>query len=49
MQKSQQDLQALLGVSDDVVDEYTQAAVDMSKNTKQSASDVLDAFTLIGS
>lgn len=49
MQKAQQDLQALLGVSDDVVDDYTQAAVEMSKNTKQSASDVLDAFTLIGS
>lgn len=49
MQKSQQDLQALLGVSDEVVDEYTQAAVQLSEGTKQSASDVLDAFTLIAS
>lgn len=49
MQKSQQDLQALLGVSDEVVQDYTNSAVEMSNGTKQSASDVLDAFTLIGS
>lgn len=49
MQKSQQDLQALLGVSDDVVQDYTNSAVEMSNGTKQSAADVLDAFTLIGS
>lgn len=49
MQKSQQDLQALLGVSDEVVQDYTNSAVEMSKGTKQSAADVLDAFTLIGS
>ena len=49
MQKSQQDLQALLGVSDEVVQDYTNSAVEMSNGTKQSAADVLDAFTLIGS
>lgn len=49
MQKSQQDLQALLGVSDDVVQDYTNSAVEMSNGTKQSAAEVLDAFTLIGS
>ena len=49
LQKSQQDLQALLGVSDDVVQDYTNSAVEMSNGTKQSAADVLDAFTLIGS
>lgn len=49
MQKSQQDLQALLGVSDEVVQDYTNSAVEMSNGTKQSAAEVLDAFTLIGS
>lgn len=49
MQKSQQDLKALLGVSDEVVQDYTNSAVEMSNGTKQSAADVLDAFTLIGS
>lgn len=49
MQKSQQDLQALLGVSDEVVQDYTNSAVEMSSGTKQSAADILDAFTLIGS
>lgn len=49
MQKSQQDLQALLGVSDEVVQDYTNSAVEMSNGTKQSAADILDAFTLIGS
>lgn len=49
MQKSQQDLQALLGVSDEVVQDYTNSAVEMSNGTRQSAADVLDAFTLIGS
>ena len=49
MQKSQQDLQALLGVSDEVVQDYTNSAVEMSNGTKQSAADVLDAFTHIGS
>ena len=49
MQKSQQDLQALLGVSDEVVQDYTNSAVEMSNGTKQSAADVLGAFTLIGS
>lgn len=49
MQKSQQDLQALLGVSDEVVQDYTNSAVEMSNGTKQSAGEILDAFTLIGS
>ena len=49
MQKSQQDLQALLGVSDEVVQDYTNSAVEMSNGTKQSAAEILDAFTLIGS
>ena len=49
MQKSQQDLQALLGVSDEVVQDYTNSAVQMSEGTRQSAAEVLDAFTLIGS
>ena len=34
MQKSQQDLQALLGVSDEVVQDYTNSAVEMSNGTK---------------
>lgn len=49
LQKSQQSLQSLLGVSDQVVDEYTQSAIEMSRGTTKAAGDVLDAFTLIGS
>ena len=49
LQESQQSLQSLLGVSDQVVDEYTQSAIEMSRGTTKAAGDVLDAFTLIGS
>lgn len=49
LQKSQQSLQSLLGVSDQVVDEYTQDAIEMSKGTTRAAGEILDAFTLIGS
>lgn len=49
LQSSQKSLQSLLGVSDQVVDEYTQDAIEMSKGTTRAAGEILDAFTLIGS
>ena len=49
LQKSQQGVKALLGVSDEVLDEYTQSAIEMSRGTSRAAGEILDAFTLIGS
>ena len=49
LQSSQKSLQSLLGVSDQVVDEYTQDAIEMSRGTTRAAGEILDAFTLIGS
>ena len=49
LQKSQQGVKALLGVSDEVLDEYTQSAIEMSRGTTRAAGEILDAFTLIGS
>ena len=49
LQKSQQGVKSLLGVSDEVLDEYTQSAIEMSKGTTRAAGEILDAFTLIGS
>ena len=49
LQKSQQGVKSLLGVSDEVLDEYTQSAIEMSRGTTRAAGEILDAFTLIGS
>ena len=49
LQESQQGVKALLGVSDQVLDEYTQSAIEMSRGTTKAAGEILDAFTLIGS
>lgn len=49
LQKSQQGVKSLLGVSDEVLDEYTASAIEMSKGTTRAAGEILDAFTLIGS